>query len=83
MTIYRSKLFAAAKKRKRKKPALNSPPKRRLKNMSNIAEINQINDDVTKRKNLSASHTKITHDSSLSESDISSGEENTDPHNIG
>ena len=51
--------------------------------MNDIAEINQINDDVTKGKNLSACHTKITHDSSLSESDISSGEENTDHHNIG
>ena len=32
MTSYRSKPFAAEKKRPRKKPALNSPTKRGLKN---------------------------------------------------
>ena len=78
-TSCRSKPFAAAKKRPRKKPALNSPARRRLKNVNNIAKINQSNDDATKRQNLSTSHTKITHDSSSSESDLSSDEKNTDP----
>ena len=43
MTSYRSKPFAAAKKCPRKKPALNSTARRRLKNVNNIAEINQNN----------------------------------------
>ena len=36
------------------------------------------NDDATKGQNFSSSHTKITHDSSSSEGDISSDKENTD-----
>ena len=83
MTSYRSKPFAAVKKRQRKKPALNYPAKRRLKNINNNAKINQNNHDATKGKNLSASHTKINHNSSSSVSNISSDKENTDPHNIG
>ena len=42
MTSYRSKPFAAAKKCPRKKTALNSTARRRLKNINNIAKINQI-----------------------------------------
>ena len=76
---YRNKPFAAAKKRPKRKPALNSPAKRTLKNTNNIAKINQNNDEVTKGQNFSASHTKITHDFSSSKSDILSDEENTDP----
>ena len=79
MTSYHSKLFAAAKKHPRKKPALNSPAKHWLKNINSIAKINQNNDNATKGQNFSASHTKITHDSSSSKSNISSDEENTDP----
>ena len=82
LTNYHSKPFAAAKKRPRKKPALNSPTKRRLKNINNIAKFNQNNDDATKGQNLSASHTKIIPDSSSSESDILSDEENADPPTI-
>ena len=78
MTSYCSETFAAAKKGPREKPALNSPARPRLKNINNIAKINQNNDDATKGQNLSASHTRVTHDSSSSESDISSNEENTD-----
>ena len=66
------------KRAREKKPASNSLAKHRLKNINNIAKINQNNGDATKEQNLSASHTKITHDSSSSESDISSDEENTD-----
>ena len=79
LTNYHSKPFAAAKKRPRKKPALNSPTKRRLKNINNIAKFNQNNDDATKGQNLSASPTKIIPDASSSESDILSDEENADP----
>ena len=61
MTNLRSKPFAAAKKRPRKKPALNSPVERRLKNINNITKIKQSNNDATKGQNLSASHTKILH----------------------
>ena len=48
MTSYYSKLFAAAKKRPRKKPALNFRAKCRLKHINNNAKINQNNDDAKK-----------------------------------
>ena len=50
----------------------NKPAKCRLRNISNIAKINQNNVDATKGQNFSSSHTKITHNSSSSEGDISS-----------
>ena len=56
----------------------NKPAKCRLRNISNIAKINQNNVDATKGQNFSSSHTKITHNSSSSEGDISSDKENTD-----
>ena len=78
MTSYRRKPFVAVKKRPRKKPVLNSPAKRRLKTFNNIAKIKHNNNNSTKGQNVSASHTKITHNSSSSQSDISSDEENAD-----